>query len=451
MFIAREKELSILEKEFRSDKKTAVLVYGKRRIGKSVLILKASDSFDGVFINYLCTKTTINGNLDLLTDSICAALHLPEMHFNHFKDLFTFLSQQDKRFLIVLDEYQYLKEAGGKGEVDSLMQDIIDHLSNNVKLVLCGSYITIMKELLNEENPLFGRFTTVMHLEELDYYDSSRFYPDISISDKISQYAIFGGSPYVITNTCDKTIEDAVISLLLPETGILRIYIENVILKEIQKQYDVRILQVLGNGKERYSEIENALHMNSNGLLTKQLKQLMDMETIRKTYPVNKPDDKKKQFYEINDNLIRFYFTYIFGKQSIITNLGEETFYRLYIKPSVHEFISRRFESIVSQYIQRQIRSGNITDVYNIGTYWYDNPDTHQNGEFDCVLQKKKGYSFIECKFYKDPMSESECIKEEQQVLSVPNIQVESIGFACSSGFSFTSDKYHLITGEDLY
>lgn len=451
MFIGREKELSVLEKEFHSDKKTAVLVYGKRRIGKSTLISRAAESFDGIVINYLCTQTSVQGNLDLLTGSVTAALNLPEIHFSHFTDLFSFLNKRNEQILIILDEYQYLKEAGRKGEVDSMMQAIIDHLGDNIKIVLCGSYITIMKELLNEENPLFGRFTSVIHLEELDYYVSSLFYPDLNVSDKISHYSIFGGSPYVNANTCTLSIEEGIKNLLLPETGILRIYVENVILKEIQKQYDVRILQIIGNGKVRYSQIENALNMPSNGLLTKQLKQLIDMETIRKTFPINKPDDKKKQFYEINDNLIRFYFTYIFGKQSILSNLGEEAYYNLYIKPSLNDFISRRFESIVSQYIQREIRKGMITDVYDAGTYWYDDPHTHKNEEFDCVLKKKNGYSFIECKFYSKPMSLSECKKEEQQILSIPDIHAVSIGFACSSGFDFTSDTYHLITGKDLY
>lgn len=451
MFIARKKELSVLKKEFQSDHKTAVLVYGKRRIGKSTLISEASSSFHGVIINYLCSQTTVQGNLSLLTESICAALNLPSIHFTHFMDLFTFLGTQKQQFLIILDEYQYLKEGGKKGEVDSMMQGIIDRLPANIKIVLCGSYITVMKELLNEENPLFGRFTSVIHLEELDYYDASLFQADLSVSDQIAHYAVFGGSPYVISNTCNTSVKEGIIRLLLPETGILRIYVENVILKEIQKLYDVRILQVIGNGKARYKQIEDTLGMKANGLLTKQLKQLVKMETIRKVSPINKRDDKKKQFYEINDNLIRFYFTYIFGKQSILSSLGEEAYYRLYIQPSVSEFISRRFESIVIQYFQRQVRSGKITDVYDIGSYWYDDPGKHQNGEFDCVLKKKSGYDMIECKYYQKPMTLTECKKEEKQVLSIPDMNIESIGFVCSSGFDFTSDQYHLITGKDLY
>ena len=415
------------------------------------MISEAAKSFQGIVINYLCTQTTIHGNLSLLTESICVALHLPEIHFLHFTDLFSFLGKQESEFLIILDEYQYLKNAGRKGKVDSMMQNIIDHLPGNVKIVLCGSYITVMKELLEEDNPLFGRFTSVIHLEELDYYDASLFSEKMSVSDKISHYAVFGGSPYVITNTYRTSVEEGIRKLLLPETGILRIYVENVILKEIQKLYDIRILQVIGNGKARYSQIEDTLDMTSNGLLTKQLNQLISMETIRKVSLINKPGDKKKQFYEINDNLIRFYFTCIFGKQSILSSLGEDAFYCLYIRPSLQEFISRRFESIVSQYMRRQVRSGQIRDVYDIGSYWYDDPVTHHNGEFDCVLKKKKGYSFIECKFYQKPMKLSECREEEQQVLSSPGIPLESIGFACSSGFDFSTGQYHLITGEDLY
>lgn len=239
--------------------------------------------------------------------------------------------------------------------------------------------------------------------------------------------------------------------LLLRETGILRVYIESAILKEIQKAYDVRIFQVIGNGKKRYSELNDHLSEKNNGLLDKQLKNLMNMEMIEKVFPIYKPADKKKQFYEIRDNLMRFYFTYVFGKESLIIRLGEDAFYEMYIQPSLNQFISRRFEQIVLQYFRRLSVSRQITDIYDFGTYWYDNPKTHKNGEFGCVLKRPDGYDFIGCKYYSKPMTMSECEKEEQQLKTLQGKTCRKIGFACSAGFSFSSDRYDLITGEDLF
>jgi len=80
----------------------------------------------------------------------------------------------DKRILLIIDVYHYLKETKKKGEVDSIMQAVIDKLPENVKIILCGSYIAVMKELLEEDNPLYGRFSLILHIRDFDYYERDR-------------------------------------------------------------------------------------------------------------------------------------------------------------------------------------------------------------------------------------------------------------------------------------
>ena len=89
---------------------------------------------------------------------------------------------------MIIDEYPYLKQTKKKNEVDSYMQAVIDRLPENVKLILCGSCITIMKELLAEDNPLFGRFSLIQHIHDFDYYDTSKFYPDFPVREKVAFY-----------------------------------------------------------------------------------------------------------------------------------------------------------------------------------------------------------------------------------------------------------------------
>ncbi|MCR4930112.1 MAG: ATP-binding protein, partial [Lachnospiraceae bacterium] len=158
MFVGRENELTELQSELKDWKsKTAVLVYGKRRVGKSTLINRAADSFDGVVINHLCVASTFEGNMELLYQSLCTSLSLPKMSFESIFSMMDYLKTLGQRILLIIDEYPYLKETGKKGEVDSIMQAVIDKLPENVKIILCGSYIAVMKELLDEDNPLYGR------------------------------------------------------------------------------------------------------------------------------------------------------------------------------------------------------------------------------------------------------------------------------------------------------
>ncbi len=456
MFLGREKEVRELNQELSQwEKKTAILVYGKRRVGKSTLIQQAAGSFSGVVINHLCVQSTFEGNLGLISRSACQALGLPAVQFGSLFDLMDFLRAQDRKILLIIDEYPYWKQTKKLNEVDSYMQAVIDRLPPNVKLILCGSYIDMMKELLTEGNPLFGRFSLIQHLRDFDYYDAARFYPDLSVRDKVAFYAVFGGSPYVLENLdLGRDIRENILRLLLPETGLVRSHIENIMLNEIRKTFDTRILEALGNGKKRYSEITDALSLEETGLLEKQLKILLNMETIRKTEPINRREDKKKKFYEIVDNLMRFYFTFIFGSAGSMIRLGGEQYYRMNIEGErLRQFISWRLEDIVLQYFHRAAGTGDYRDVTDFGTYWYDDPVGRTNGEFDCVLRRSGDrYDFYECKYYDRRMTLEECRREEMQVRSQPGLSVSRVGFACTGGFDFEDEgSYALLTGEMLY
>ncbi len=455
MFVGREKELKELSDELSAwNKKTAVLVYGKRRVGKSTLIHEAAKVFDGIIVNHLCVTSTFEGNLELLYKSVSESLSLPKLRFDSLFAMMDYLRTLDTKILLIIDEYPYLKQTKKKNEVDSYMQAVIDRLPENVKLILCGSYITIMKELLAEDNPLFGRFSLIQHIHDLDYYDAAKFFPHLSVRDKAAFYGVFGGCPYVLENLDpDQPVKDNIIRLLLPETGIIRSHIENVMLREIQKSFDARILESLGNGRKKYSEIRNLLGNSETGLLDKQLKILLDMETIQKTEPVNRRNDKKKQFYEITDNLMRFYFSFIFGTAGIINRIGEDQYYSRYIEDALKQFISRRFEGITLQYFHRIALKGEYPDIEDLGTYWYDDPESRSNGEFDCVIKRTGGrYDFYECKYYDRPMTLNECRQERNQLEHIKGIEVSRIGFVCTGGFDFanTSD-YILIDGESLF
>ncbi len=455
MFVGRQKELNALTAEL-SDwkKKTAVLIYGKRRVGKSTLIREAAKSFDGVVINHLCVTSTFKGNLELIYKSVAEGLSLPNIRFDSLADMMDYLRTQDKRILLVIDEYPYLKQTKKKNEVDSYMQAIIDQLPENVKLILCGSYITIMKELLAEDNPLFGRFSLIQHIHDFDYYEASQFYPNLTVRNKVAFYGVFGGCPYVLENLdTDKTIKENITTLLLPETGLIRSHIENIMLREIQKTFDIRILEALGNGKKKYTEIRDRIGGDETGLLDKQLKILLDMETLQKTEPINRRNDKKKQFYEITDNLMRFYFSFVFGAAGIIARIGEEQFYGRNIEKKLDQFVSRRLEGLVLQYFHRISVMGKYADIEDFGSYWYDNPVTKTNGEFDCVI-KRTGelYDFYECKYFDRPMTLEECRQEREQLRHIQGIEVAEIGFVCTGGFDFEDNQgFILVDGNRLY
>lgn len=454
MFISREKELQQLLACLGKPTKHTIMLYGRRRVGKSTLILEAVKNFSGKIIYYECLMTSLEENLKSLENKVKACYNNKFLHFDNFEELFEFLGTQKEKVIIILDEYNYLKKIADSYYIDSLFQRIIDGLQENIDLVLLGSYVGMMKELLQEENPLFGRFSLVLHIKPFDYYNSAYFYEQLSTAEKVSLYAVFGGSPFVNSLLQpEKNLKNNIEQLLLNESSPVAIYLEYILLAELSKITSANmILSALANGKKRYSEIEQLISGNSNGSLDKQLKNLLEMEIIQKIYPINKKNDKKKTFYEINDNLVRFYYAYIYNKRDIVARIGKENFYELYIKDSLKTFIAHRFESLVREYFSRQVTQGKRTGIYDIGTFWYDLPKEKRSGEFDCVLKQADGYAFYEVKYYDHAFSKTEAQKEAKQLQDLFSfIKVNKIGFVALSGFDFTSAEYELLTGDDLY
>lgn len=155
--------------------------------------------------------------------------------------------------------------------------------------------------------------------------------------------------------------------------------------------------------------------------------------------------------YFLNDYLLRFYYSYIHKNKSALEVLGSEAFYNTYIEPTIHFYISKRFEEICRTYFSLQVKQGNITGVYNIGTYYYDDSLHKTNGEFDVVLQRENAYDFYEVKFLKTKMKQSDIKKEVEQINSIQHLPIGNIGFISINGFEKNNSKYHLIDGKMLF
>lgn len=450
MFIGREIEKKDLWTFLSSNKTKAALIYGRRRIGKTTLIknVLAENNVNHIFFEAL--ETEYETNLSMLSQLFSDKLSLPVGRFRSFIDLFTLLNMTKERLVIVLDEYQYMKMSRKDNSIDSEFKQIIDNLPENIKLILTGSYVTMMKEILSYENPLFGRFQLIQNIKELDYLTSRGFYPSLSYRDSVCFYAIFGGSPFMLEAIDENSsLEENIRKLILNPTGIVRTYIEFILFKEIGKVgYLNDILRIIGNGKLRYSQIEASLNFRSSGLLSKYLSILEQMEIIGRSRPINRKDDEKKTFYSINDNLIRFYFAYIQPHTSELRNIGEEAFYKKYILPSLTTFISYRFEAIVRDYLKRKASASAIMDI---GTYWYDDKDSKTNGEFDCVTKHPDGYTVYEAKFLSRPMTPGEMEEEAEKIRNIKGLSNISIGFASAEGFEEKPKGYEYITLEEIY
>ena len=455
IFIGREKEVRLLKNSIANHAK-GICIYGPRRVGKTALINHVLSSLDpSSVIYYECVKGTYTYNLELLAGEVARVLNLS--YVRNIRDIFEIIEAikrecRDKHIVLVIDEYPYMREELPDGVLDSYMQRIIDMTKGEITLVLSGSYITVMKEMLEYGNPLFGRFDRLIELKPFSYLEAARFYPGISVRDKIAFYSVFGGYPFVLKMLDeDKSLFDNIVDNLLDEGSYVRNNVENVLFMEAGRSgIPSELLYRIGNGRMRYSEIENLMSEDVSGTLDRSLKRLLSMGILEKLSPINRKNDRKKTFYEIKDNLLRFYFTYIEPYKAMILRTKPSEFYKTMIEPSLDTFVSKRFEGIVKEYFYLTVG----TSAQDIGTYWYDDPKKHKNGEFDCVLKLNDGsYKVFEAKYLKKPMDKSLYEEERKKMKEIPQLDISSYGFVSSSAFSFDTQSYPdtFIDGEALY
>ena len=453
MFVGRAQETEQLQNAIRR-MNSATLIFGKRRVGKTTLIKHVLSRQQTAFVYYECLKGSIQENIDGLTKELRNAGLLPvEPKFSSFQDVFSFLNTLSCSVIVVIDEYPYLKVLNAAESVDSAFQSVIDNYLRNVHLILSGSHIGMMKEMLEENNALYGRFGTVIRLRELSYLVSAAFYPALRPYDKIAFYSVFGGSPFVLTQLDpESTLRENIVRTILNEHNPVNLYASNLLLSDYSRSMNAeRIFAVLGNGRKKYTEIESKLNANKTGNLSKQLKQLIALEIVRRNTPINRPEDKKKVGFEINDNLMRFYYTYVYRNRSALQILGAEAFYEQYIAPTLVGFVARRFEELCRDYFALKVQSGQLKGVRNIGSYYYDDPVKKVNGEFDVALDCGDHYAIYEAKYYSVPMTPDEVYREIGQIREIREMHVTKIGFIAASGFTEKEAGYDYLTADDLY
>ena len=455
-FYARNNELDLLINHFESKHSEAILVYGRRRVGKSTLIMEAIQQSHVNSIYYLAKETNMADNLASLSALVEQYIHIPVL-FKSVDDFLTFMYEYAKNepFVIVIDEYPYMNRL--THGLSSVIQGAIDRYGNDsqLKLVVCGSSIEVMKQLIEYDNPLYGRFTFVLPLEAMDYYDSAFFYPNFADSEKVALYSVFGGIPFY-NQMIDpiKTVDDNIIDLIVSKNGPLFSEVPFFLQSELGKIENANIvLETIGKGYVKFSDILSQSHLGSSPILAQTIKRLLNLKVLKKIEPINCKGNHKRAQYSIADNFMAFYYRYIYPNASRLSVMNEMDFFETFIKADFYtQFVPRAFEQIAAQFLIRQNRARLIDPpFFELGKYYYADPVSKMNGAFDIVTQDKRGYTFYECKFRKGIVKNSDIQNEIVQVRQC-GLDAYQYGFFSKSGFETEKlDNVSLYTLDQLY
>ena len=456
-FYGRELQQKKLHRFFQQHSQQVALIFGRYRVGKSELIKQCLKHEDIPQLNYSCKQTTELNNVESLSTLISEQFSLPALGFTSMEALLDYLFQYSvkENLVLVLDEYPYLRET--VQGMDSILQSLIDKYkdTSSLKLILCGSFVEIMKSLLARENPLYGSVDLTIDLKPMDYYESALFYPDFTSEDKVRLYSVFGGIPY-FNQQIDSSlsVRENIQELISAPGSRLENEVSKYLKSEISKITNANeVFEALAKGFSKYNDLLSQSHVSSGPTMIDVLEKLIRMEVVEKQAPINDENNRRKSGYHIVDNLSLFYYRYIFRFLSQRNVLDEDIFYERYIHEDFEtQYVPRIFESICKQYLIRQNRAGKIDPAFDrIGKYYYDDPKTRTNGEFDTVTQDPTGYIFYESKFRKEPLSLA-MIHEEIQQVQATGLNCYRYGFFSRSGFQCEpTEKMIFIHLDELY
>ncbi len=393
MFVNRQKELQLLEDEYRIDGFRFSIIYGRRRVGKTTLLKRYISNKP--YIYFLVTFETMTSILDRFKELVAHYLEdefLRGIEVKSFRQIFEYLSKYigSKKLIIVIDEFQYLSKIDSS--IPSEFQYIVDEIlkDKNIHLILCGSIISMMYEqTLSYSSPLYGRRTSSIKLDALEFEYLSEFFPKRSENELIELYAILGGVPKYLELFCDsKDIFQAIEKNILNKNSFLYEEPRFILQNEVNEPVTYfSILETIANGEHKIGNIASKLNKNVQNI-TSFISKLIELEILYKDVPITEklPNKSKKGLYFIKDNFFRFWFSYVLSYKSQL-EIENIQYVSSVIKQNFSSFVSKVYEDLSIKYILQNY------PVLKAGRWW------SKDEEIDIVGVAKDFLIVGECKY----------------------------------------------------
>lgn len=431
MFIGREAELAFLEDKYKEERGQLIVLYGRRRVGKTETLREFCKGKPHVF--YSCTQCANKVQLarfskQLLKEDIPAAQYITE--FADWEKAFRSildLPYGDKKKLIVIDEFPYMCK--GDAAIPSGLQNLWDEClkDSNVMIILCGSAMSFMeRELLAEKNPLYGRATGIYKMREMGFYDACKFFPDYTPWEKVVAYAVLGGIPHYLNQfRRDLSLEENIKKHILTKGSILYSEVDFLLHQELRETSVYNsIIEAVALGSTRLNEISQKSLVEDTSKTSVYLKNLMELGIVEREFSVDAAVKEKanagRGMYRLSDNFFRFWYTFGYANFSQLEDGDVDGMWTYVVAPALQEFAALPFEEICREFVKEQQKKNLLPFRYQKMGRWYGKTTvrnikdekgmTVAETEIDLLAIGADGKEYMvgECKFKKVPFSYSE-------------------------------------------
>ena len=410
-FVDRELEMETLQNEYERDGSALVVLYGRRRVGKTTLISEFIKDKKALF--FLASEEAESQNRNAFKEKAAEFIDsdlLRSADIKNWDVLFKAIMDTpfESKPVIVLDEFQYLGKANPA--FPSIFQRIWEEIlkDKSVMVILCGSLISMMEsQTLAYGSPLYGRRTAQIRLKQIPFGYYHEFFPNKSRKELIEMYAVTGGVPkYIELFSESKDIYSAIQKCVLNRSGYLYDEPHFLLQQEVSEVGSYfSIIKAIAAGNSKLSAISSILEIKSTSL-TKYLKTLIDLDILEREVPITEenPEKSKKGLYKIKDNYLRFWFAFVYPNMSFIESGHSHIVMNKIRNSLVKNHIAFVYEDVCKERMWDLNAEGawpfNFT---KIGRYW-DSKD-----EIDIVALDPEGKNLIlgECKHWGEPVGVS--------------------------------------------
>ena len=388
--------MDLMNTAWERDDAQFVVIYGRRRIGKTRLITEFIEGKDGIF--YIAEDENPKSQIAELKENIADHLNddfLKEIEITSWKELFEYLKKvlpEDERFYLAIDEFSYMIQ--NDKTILSSLQKFWDTFLSQTKicLIVSGSIFGLMEEkVLSKSSPLYGRRSRDILLEDLSLKDSLKFL-DMPFKDELKTYMAIGGIPEYLLKAhyYDDYISFIENEFLTKDGYFYRepYFILSQEFKTINTYFS--ILDGISKGNTRPTEIANHCGIETKNIYP-YLENLIRLGFVKRQTPIT--DQNRSGIYKIKDVFFDFWFNFVHKNRE---NIERES--TVHEEKDYSRYYGKRFEELILNEIFHY-----FFDYPSVGRWWY------KEDEIDIVAlnEKKSKILFGECKW-------SENIDEER-------------------------------------
>ena len=367
--INRNQELQWLTSHLTCDERQLLVVYGRRRVGKTTLVTEALDTLSMRSIYYLCDQRGPVHNATQFANHCAEAFDDISPTVDGFVAAFEYLKRRvDGPCVVALDEFSYLVETDET--IPSVFQTIVDDIlaDTAISIVLLGSSISMMEEgVLSYESPLYGRRTGQWRLAPLSFADMRGFFPTKDIETQIQTYSVLGGIPaYLEQFDPGHSLLENIETHVLSKGEFLYEEPEFLLRQELREPATyMAILEAIAGGATRVTEIANEIGKNASSM-SRYLKNLSELALVERETPVTDPDGRG--VYRIADDYLRFWFRFVAPNRGPLEQ-GRTAPLRDSIGDSLSTHTSQTFEDVCQQAVQT---ASFPVSCSRVGRWWYN-------------------------------------------------------------------------------